>query len=279
MSPTDELMARDVLGQDAPAPRVRQPDWWVRAALVVDLARTQGRRMLRQPAYLIALVWVVLGVGLGLPDTPYEKYSGVTGLLVFYLGPLAFFAANLVASSERRSGADEWTPALPMTPARRTTALLLACLLPAGVTLGLDLVLFSVVGQPDVILPVHLSHLASVPLLVLGAAVLGVAVARLLPWPGAALLVMVGLVAANLWTSSRQPYLGLYVDFADWTDTDAVPGLLPGSGPWHLAYLAGLVGLAACGAFLRDVRRPWIPVLGGAACGVLVLVAGVAQLP
>ena len=109
------------------------------------------------------------------------------------------------------------------------------------------------------------AHVASVPVAVLGAAVLGVAVARLLPWPGAPLVVMVGLVAANVWASDHQPYLGLYVDFAVWTGTDAIPAMNPGPPGWHLVYLVALVGLAACGALLRDVSRRWLPFVGGAA--------------
>lgn len=248
-------------------------------SLLVDLAALHARRIVLHPVVLIGLAWSVLSLGIGLPDTPYERYSTMTGILAFFLGPLSFFAANLVASAERRSGADEWTPALPMSPARRTTALLLACLAPAGVTLALDLTLFAIVGQPDPVLHLQWAHVASVPATVLGGAVLGVAVARLLPWPGAALLVMVSLVATNLWVGNRHPYLGFYVDFAEWTSSDAVPALEPGSGTWHLGFLVSLTGLAACGALLRDARRPWLPFLGGAACGVLVLVAGVAQLP
>ena len=55
--------------------------------------------------------------------------------------------------------------------------------------------------------------------------------------------------------------------------------MTPGSPGWHLLYLAALVGIAACGALLRDARRWWAPFLTGAALGVVVLVAGAAQLP
>ena len=247
------------------------------AETVLELARVQARRILRHPALLVSLVWVALGVSFGLPDTPYEQYSLVTGMVIFMTGPAAFFAANLVATSGRRSSADEWTPALPMPALRRTGALLLAGVGVGGVALAIQLLLVAIAyDQP--LLELRWTHVLSVPVAITGAVVLGVAVARLLPWPGAPLLVMAALTAANIWTENNEPFLGAYVDFAQWTGSDAIPGLRPGSGAWHLVYLLALVGLAAFGAVLRDVRRLWIPVLGGAVCGTLVLVAGALQL-
>ena len=244
---------------------------------VLELARVQTRRILRHPALLVSLVWVVLGLGFGFPDTPYEQYSLATGMVVFMMGPAAFFAANLVATSERRTSADEWTPALPMPALRRTVALLAAGVGVGAVALAIQLLLVAIAyDQP--VLELRWTHVLSVPIAITGAVVLGVAVARLLPWPGAPLLVMAAVVTANVWASNNEPYLGLYVDFAEWTGSDAIPAMEPGSGAWHLVYLTAFVGLAAFGAVLRDVRRVWLPVLGGAVCGVLVVVAGALQL-
>ena len=267
--------APDLIGaEDA---RVRVVHLGAGLATVLELARVQTRRILRHPALLVSLVWVVLGLGLGFPDTAYEQYSLVTGMVIFMMGPATFFAANLVATSERRTSADEWTPALPMPALRRTTALLVAGAGLGAVALAIQLLLVAIAyDQP--VLQLRWTHVLSVPVAITGAVVLGVAVARLLPWPGAPLLVMAGVTAANIWASNNEPFLGLYVDFAQWTDTDAIPAIHPGSGLWHLVYLAAFVGLAAFGAVLRDVRRVWLPVLGGAACGVLVLVAGALQL-
>lgn len=245
---------------------------------VVDLAAVQARRLLRHPILLLSLLWVVVGVGFGPPDTPYERYSMVTGLLIFIAGPATFFASNLVATSERRTGADDWTPALPMAPAARTFGMLLAGAVVAACVLVADLLMLAVAGPEEAGPPLHWAHVASVPVAILGAAVLGVAVARLLPWPGAPLVVMVGLVAANIWTNDHQLYLGLYVDFAVWTSTDAVPALYPGSAGWHLVYLVALVGLAACGALLRDTRRRWLPFVGGGICATVAVLAGTLQL-
>ena len=267
--------APDLIGADETrVSPVRLPDG---PTTVLELARVQTRRILRHPALLVSLVWVVLGLGFGFPDTPYEQYSLVTGMVVFMMGPSAFFAANLVATSERRTSADEWTPSLPMPPLRRTVALLASGVGIGAVALAIQLVLVAIAyDQP--VLQLRWTHVLSVPIAMTGAVVLGVAVARLLPWPGAPLLVMAAIVAANIWASNNEVFLGLYVDFAQWTGNDAIPGMHPGSGPWHLVYLAALVGLAAFGAVLRDARRVWLPVLGGGVCGVLALAAGALQL-
>jgi hypothetical protein len=253
-------------------------------AVMPDLARRQGRRMLRHPLLLLGAAWFVLGYGVSVPSTPYDRYSAVTGVIAFMLGPVAFFAANLVASSDRRCGAEEWTPSLPMPAVHRTAALLLACLIPAAAVGLLDLAAIALVAPDEPLMPLLWQHVASVPLVVLGATVLGVAVARLLPWPGVPLAVMVGLVAFNARVAEDHSYLGFYVDFAEWTPSsaayaDVIPPMTPGSPSWHLVYLAALCGLAACGALLRDARRWWLPFTAGGGLGALVLVAGALQLP
>lgn len=253
-------------------------------AVMPDLAWRQGLRMLRHPVLLLGAAWFVLGYGLGAPSTPYDRYSAVTGMIAFMFGPVSFFAANLVASSDRRCGAEEWTPSLPMRPVHRTAGLLLACLVPAAAVGLLDLAAVALWGPREATMPLLWQHVASVPLVVLGATVLGVAVARLLPWPGLPLAVMVGLVVFNARVAEDHSYLGFYVDFAEWTPSSAayahvVPPMTPGSPSWHLVYLVALCGLAACGALLRDARRWWLPLTAGGALGALVLVAGATQLP
>ena len=94
-------MSADLIGVEET--RVRTVRLPAGPTTVLDLARVQTRRILRHPALLVSLVWVVIGVGFGLPDTPYEQYSLATGMVLFVLGPAAFFAANLVATSERRT--------------------------------------------------------------------------------------------------------------------------------------------------------------------------------
>lgn len=273
------MSAADLLAS-GPAPTRTRPHRATRPwALVLDLARVHAVRMLRHPVLLVGVVWVVLGIGLSVPETPYEDYSAVTGMVAFLMGPLAFFAANLVASAGRRSGADEWTPSLPLRPVHRTAALLVACLAPAALAAAIDAALLVAVRVDGLGMALKWQHVASVPLTVLGGVLLGVAVARLLPWTGVPLAVMVAVVAFNASLSSEHAYLGFYVDFPEWTATDAIPTLVPGDPTWHLVYLVALCGLAASGALLRDARRRWVPFTAGAVLGVMVLVSGWLQLP
>jgi hypothetical protein len=245
---------------------------------ILDLARVHGIRMVRNPILLLGLAWYGLGMGFSIPNSPFEQYIALTGLVVLVAGLPAFFATNLVATSGHRSGTDEWTPSLPMPPVQRTFALLLACLAPAAVAAIVSLGMLAMLSLDGLRMPIAWQHFASVPLTVLGGAILGVAVGRLLPLPGVSLVVGVALITFNVWTDSGSDYLGFFVSFADWTENDAIPALEPGSPTWHLVYVAAMCGLAACGAFLRDARRTWIPVACGAAFGALVLVAGTVQL-
>jgi hypothetical protein len=270
---TDLLVSKSPPEAARPA---RRPGSW---SLVADLARVHAIRMVRHPILLLGLIWYVVGMGIGLPDTPFEQYAAVTGVIVFLAGPPAYFAANLVASSGRRSGVDEWTPSLPMRPAHRTAALLLACLAPATVAAVVNLGMLLALNLDGLLMPIAWQHIVSVPVVVFGGAALGVAIARLLPWTGVPLALMVGLVAFNAWLPSAYSQLGFYVDFADWTDTNAIPAMVPGSPSWHLVYLVALCGLAASGALLPDARRPWVPFASGATLGALVIIAGTLQLP
>jgi hypothetical protein len=268
---TDLLVSKAI----SPAPR-RSPIGG--RTTVLDLARVHGIRMVRQPVLLLGLAWYVLRMGFSLPDKPFEQYIALTGLVVLVAGLPAFFAANLVATSGHRSGTDEWTPSLPMPPVQRTFALLLACLAPAAVAAIVNLGMLAALSLDGSRMPIAWQHFASVPVTVLGGAILGVTVGRLLPLPGVSLVVAAALITFNIWTNSATEYLGLFVSFASWTETDAIPAMEPGAPTWHLVYVAALCGLAACGAFLRDARRTWIPVACGAAFGALVLVAGTLQL-
>ena len=169
-----------------------------------------------------------------------------------------------------------------MPAVHRTGALLLACLAPAAAAAAArpgGSLLWSSLDGPT--MPLLWQHVASVPVAVLGAAVLGVAVARLLPWPGLPLVVMVGLVAFNALVSERPRLPGLLrrLRRLDRHRTRRDPGDDAG-----VAVLApGLPGGAVRAGRLRRVaaRRPPLvaAVLSGAALGALVLVAGTLQLP
>jgi hypothetical protein len=269
-----DLMTAGRLGTSRPL-QVRGPGRW---ALVSDLARIHAVRILRHPVFLLGLFWYLLSLFVNAPSKPYDQYTMLTALPIFLVGIPVFVAVNLVATSSRRAGVDDWTVGLPLPPLHRTAALLLASAAPALVVTAIDAMAYvSFRGIVDI--EVLRTQLACVPVAILGAGLLGVAVARLLPWPGAPLAVAVGLVVANSWVSGPWPYLGAYCDFVVWSTNDVIPARVPGSSSWHLTYLVALCGLAAAGALLPVARRRWLPFAVGAVFGVVVLVAGALQLP
>ena len=64
---------QDLIGTETT--RVRVPRMPAGPTTVLELARVQTRRILRHPALLVSLVWLVLGVGFGRPGTPYEQWT------------------------------------------------------------------------------------------------------------------------------------------------------------------------------------------------------------
>jgi hypothetical protein len=243
------------------------------AAVLPALALREGRRILLHP----------VPIGLALASTvpayldPAENVSGreeVAGILAFlflFLVPVAvIFAANLVASSARRAGAGEMLDALPTGHGRRTLAV---CAGGVGIALlgnAAALTQYLLGRYDDVTSTLTAWEVVCVPVMYLGAVAFGVAVARWLPWPGAALLGAIGLV---LWTYSgidnphisSAPYV-LDVNF--WGDEANRNFAHQVSDVWHAAYLACLVLLAAAAAVLRERPRRLLvvgPVLAGAA--------------
>ncbi|MFD2094039.1 hypothetical protein [Blastococcus deserti] len=263
----------DTMGRTA-VRRGPRPVWAV-------LGRGELRRLLLHPVLLGCLAFMVVVFGIDGGAGPRDAYLMTTGGLSFLLGPFTFFAANLLASRDRRHGAEEWLSSLPAARDRRTGALLLACAGPAAVSLVFALVLWawyaaadSLVRAPSVL------EVSSGALVVLGGGLLGVMVARWAPWPGAAALVMVGLVAFHLRVAERAQLLGAYVEFPRWGATPTEwAGVIDGSRAWHVGYLAGLCAMAAIGALLVDVRRKRRLFLVGVVVTACTVLAGWAQLP
>jgi hypothetical protein len=170
---------------------------------------------------------------------------------------------------------------LPAARRERTVAALLACLGPVAV--ASLLMLLAYVGFSAAGLFVRTPHpleVLTVPLSVLGAGLLGVMVARWAPWPGAAALVMVALVAAHVALPERFALLGAYVEFARWGEPSwAWAGVIDGSRGWHVAYLIALCAMAATGALLVDATRRRTVLAVGAALTGCAAVAGWVQLP
>lgn len=244
------------------------------------LGGSEIRRLVLHPVFLASLAFVAITAGVDLRPGPREAYSVVTSAGTFFLGPFTFFAANLLASRDRRHRTEEWLSSLPATRQQRTAAALLACTGPVAVAALLVLVAYIGFGSAGLFVRhPHPLEMLSVLLGVLGGGLLGVMVARWAPWPGAAALVMVALVAVHISLPERFALLGAYVEFARWGEPSwAWAGLIDGSRAWHVVYLLVLGAMAATGALLVDARRMRVLLLGGVFT-VCAVVAGWAQLP
>lgn len=251
----------------------------------VVLGLQEGLRIVRHPVALIGFALMVVVTALEHDVSERATFELLTTGPTYFYGVLTFFAAHLVASRDRRAHTGELLRATPSEPTTRVAGLCLAALGPAAACTAFvatgDWLLrarggYGYLAEPTV------WHLAGGPLTVLGAALLGVMVARLTSVPGAPLLVMVAMIALHVWLGNadmiRYQPLGTYVGWAAWGNGSDWAGLIPGSAFWHDVYLLGLCSMAACGAFLREARRTWLVLGVGASLTALTAVPALLQL-
>lgn len=264
--------------------RGARPD---RAAVVV-LGLREARRLLTHPVWLVVIGYFLLtGVGDILHGDALlhdRKVRGeLLGMFFTFLAPvISLFPANLVATSGRRSGADAMLDAAPLSRTARTVGCAVAAVVCSGVG-AVAAVLIALESRPRGTDPsgidgLEWAQIASIPLLYLGAGLLGVAVARWLPWPGMAFLTVVLLVT---WTGNFGQ--------ADSSIQSTIPWIYGGeqgwigsetyalSHVWHAVYLICLCALAATAAILRERVRLMVAL--GAVITLATVGAGIAQLP
>jgi hypothetical protein len=264
---------------------------------VDGLGRVEARRMLRHPAYWFGLAYVAWLATLGTNDVVHGRaetwnlvyWITMIGVCMVY-APLTVISANRVAAATFRRRVREPLDATPLHARQRTIGAILG-LLRGPVLIGVAaMVIMSAVAPltaPKAGDPVNgiygrgvLEHL-QVPVLILGAGLLGIALARWVPMPGALPLVML-----TLWFGVQ----GLYAPadaggavhaptwFAPWImwaaeNVGLAPDHVLGQEMWHLAYLLGLSVLAGVAALLRtpgNRRGLWI------IAAIAVLVTGLA---
>lgn len=262
-------------GGFSPVPSLR-----VAAALAVP----EAWRIIRHPVALAGLTLHLVLFASVADNGPRDAFDVMSTASTFFYGVFVFFAANLVASRTRRDGSRELLAPLAAGEHERTLALCLASLGPTLLN-----VVFNAAGYLMLelrgLFEVHPTfwHIAQGPLTVLGAALLGIMVARWAPYPGMALVVMVAMFAWNIWVSNDGNgdggLLGTYVSWAVYGPGTAWYGLYPGSPAWHVAYLAALCGMAAAGAVLRTSPHPWRVLAVGAVFTAAAVATGWAQLP
>ncbi len=256
------------------------------ALAVVTLGWREGRRILTRPVYVIIVLGPLLG---GVSSAEARSGAVVQRLLVILLtyGALAtLFAVSLVATSARRTGAEATFGAAPLDPQLRTLATGLGVLVgPVAVASLLTLAL-ALVEQSGAKLEATFSgwEYMALPLTWLGAGLLGLVLARWLPWPGVPLAALVILIAWTVWgaillnSGSSFGFLMPYVISAEelgfGTTSDE------GHLGWHAVYLLGLCLLALAAALLRHRPLRQRAVVGfGVVAAFLTVSAAWLQLP
>ncbi len=264
------------------------------ADTVVRLGWREARRMLASPVYALLVGALSIGtVAAALHGTSArENLNETLAVMLAYCGVATLFAASLVATSARRTGAESMFAAAPVDPQLRTLATCLGVLFGPVAFAGLLTVALAAISQTSgPPLPDEIGgwEYAAPALTWLGAGLLGVAVARWLPWPGVPLAVGVGLVAwamlsYDLVEKGRAAgFLAPHVITSRAnTETDAWiwPRSFDAHLGWHAAYLLGLslLALVAALAWHRPLRQR--AVLGaGLAAALLTGTAAWLQLP
>jgi hypothetical protein len=253
------------------------------SGVVGTLARREAYRIGSHPVYLVLLLYfLVLGVaqvagdGLAARDAVRHVLL-IVGVLWF--GPATFLVTNLVASSAHRSNAESQMAAVPLSASARTLATCLGVLGPTAVASGFAAVLWLVERAGGPVSRVQgVAELAVIPLCTLGGGLLGVAVARWLPWRGLPLVVLFALIA---WVVAVMEHGALWWT-APWTMSAAyyqTTTMGAGSHTWHAVYLFGLALLAGVAALLRHRPRRRLLLALAAVAWIGTIAACWAQLP
>ena len=251
------------------SPRIATP-----RRIVTSLARIEALRIVRHPAFLLALLGTLYTL-IQERGADMQQLWMLNGQAFVTLGVGTFLAAFLNASRVHRDRADELYAALPTCAGSRTGALLLSLAAAAAVAALMTTVAWLLAVGTDGRIAIELETLApsfwepaQVPLIVAAFGALGVAFGRWTPQPALAPLLTIALWVGPLawsipWVSMHTvPYLG---SGSDW---------VVGPPGWHLLFLAGIIATASGLALLRDVRRAEVAAL--AIGGVAAIVVGLA---
>ncbi|MEU4238314.1 hypothetical protein [Actinoplanes sp. NPDC026619] len=252
------------------------PTW---TPAVRRLGAFEAHRMLRHPAYPIAMLYILTWAGTLLVNhqggTPANgAYMVVSSSLLLVYAPVTFVVTNRVAAATHRSRVREVLDSVPVDVRQRTLGAIVG-LMRGPVVVGLaGAALLLVLGRfvtaltpvaGDRVYQRTVLEYLQVPAIVLGAGLLGIAVARWLPWPG-----MLPLTTLVLWFGTMATYFPFtavsqsggpeVVHARTWLSLWPVwyasdQGMLPrqplGQEMWHLSYLLGLGTLAGFAALLR----------------------------
>lgn len=242
-------------------------------SVALALARVEGRKLLRHPAFLIGALltpWMLL---MATSDTS-ESFLHLevnTALALVPLGWLAMVATNLGALRSRRHGTEDLLESLPATASTRTAAHSLSALATVPVSVAFA-------AGWSIWMQVHAdprgSHrpaeLAVGMLLVVGGGVLGVTVARWLPRAFVCLPAIVATIFIEGKITDLDPNPARWLNFLVEPLT-SLPDLELRPAGWHLGWLAAWIVLVAVVAVARHGRGR---TLGAVALGAAVVAAG-----
>jgi hypothetical protein len=251
---------------------------------LAPLIGREARRLARHPVLWLAPVIVVAATSVETPSagrTAGYWYNTIFVAVAFFTPMIVLFAANLVASSARRSRAEEMLNVTPTTDPRRTWATCLGIALLLAGTGAVAAGAMALIDATNDIPPAELltaGVLAQLPLVLAGAGLLGVLAARWLPFAGGALITFVAATLGGL-IPFRRFDSGIW--WMWWTTGTPFEGRAPVPGePWlHAAYLAGLCACAIVAAVYRDRTQRTRLALVGLPVVAATVALGWLQLP
>jgi hypothetical protein len=236
-----------------------------------SLAAVEGRKLLLHPIFSAGLGLALVGIARFVSAAVHQPAVSLQeeGWTIFVggilLGLLTLVATNLAALRDRREHTVEQHHALPVGDGTRTAGLLLATLWPAAAGAVL---LIAVSGYAAVVSDIDAADLVRftavvVDLVMFGT--LGVALARWLPSPFIAPLVVLGFI---FFSPSEQA--ASWQVLSPLAQVDAV-----GLAVWHLAYVAGLSAIWCAAALVKDGSRRASFAIGIAGLAVAAVSIGV----
>ena len=238
---------------------------------LMPLIGRETRRLFRHPVtWLIPPIVVVTSALDGASNGRNAGYwYGTIFVAVAFFGPLfVLFAANLVASSARRSRAEEMLEVTPTTDTRRAWAMCLGIALPLAGIGAIAAGAMALIHSLNTIPPEDLltaGELAQLPFILAGAGLLGVLGARWLRFAGG---VLITFVAATLGAVVVFGRFDSGIWWMWWSTSnnfeEAPPTPVPGNAWLHAAYLFGLCACAVIAAVYRDrAQRTRLAIVGG----------------
>lgn len=262
-----------------------------RARAVRELARAEGRRSIRHPAFLagVALLLPLVLVAAE-PSEMNTQYAVVVAAAASMIAAGTFVAVHLAATRPRREQAIELLTAASLPQAHRTTARLLATVWPALASLpvlAIILVWWRVWEGLPILMPEgptmvtpSWSELLQTPASVV---VLGAAAVAIATWaPGRALRF---LLPAAVFVGASQllgPMLIWWGPTGDWRwflplahdfdvrllgDSRIVLAVQRAAMAWHLIYLIGVALLLAATSLAKHASRRRIAQIASAGVG------------